>query len=377
MSELVEKISYLEKSGLTPGETIKRTMAETGKEAIGCFPIYTPEEIVYAAGYLPVGMWGGQTEIKYADKYLQGFCCSIMRANIELGIKGTYDFLKAVILPTFCDTLKCVCENWKVAVPQVPIIPMVYPQNRLHDFGFDYLVDEFTRVRDQISALSGVEIPDKSIADALKIYEDYRATMREFVETAKDYPLTINARRRHLIIKASYFMDKKAYTEAIAEIVVMLKKMSPEKFQGVRVVLTGLIGEPNILLDAFVQNGICVVADDLAQESRQFRTPAKTGTNVWAKMAFRTIDQKGCAFLFEDQKTRGQLLIEKVKESGADAIIVIMMKFCDPEEFDYPIYKAEIEKAQIPMLYLEIEQQMDSAEQLRTRIQSFVELLKL
>jgi benzoyl-CoA reductase/2-hydroxyglutaryl-CoA dehydratase subunit BcrC/BadD/HgdB len=52
-----------------------------------------------------------------------------------------------------------------------------------------------------------------------------------------------------------------------------------------------------------------------------------------------------------------------------------MLKFCDPEEFDYPIFKKELEAAKIPALYLEIEQQMDSVEPLRTRIQSFTEML--
>jgi benzoyl-CoA reductase/2-hydroxyglutaryl-CoA dehydratase subunit BcrC/BadD/HgdB len=51
------------------------------------------------------------------------------------------------------------------------------------------------------------------------------------------------------------------------------------------------------------------------------------------------------------------------------------MKFCDPEEFDYPIIKEIIEKAGIPLLHIETEQQLDSYEQIRTRIQSFAEML--
>ena len=52
-----------------------------------------------------------------------------------------------------------------------------------------------------------------------------------------------------------------------------------------------------------------------------------------------------------------------------------MFKFCDPEEFDYPVYKKELTDAGVPMLYLEVDQQMDSVEQIRTRIQSFAEML--
>ena len=70
------------------------------------------------------------------------------------------------------------------------------------------------------------------------------------------------------------------------------------------------------------------------------------------------------------------MLVNMVSKNKADGVVVFMMKFCDPEEFDYPIYKKELEAAGIPVLYLEIEQRMDSVEQHRTRIQSFVEMLR-
>ncbi|MCI8609872.1 MAG: 2-hydroxyacyl-CoA dehydratase, partial [Firmicutes bacterium] len=47
----------------------------------------------------------------------------------------------------------------------------------------------------------------------------------------------------------------------------------------------------------------------------------------------------------------------------------------DPEEYDYPIYKAELAEAGIPELYLEIDQQLATFEQIRTRVQSFTEML--
>lgn len=375
MSVLKTLIKQLEDVSLRPDKAILKSVNDTGKEPIGCFPIYTPEEIVYAAGYLPVGMWGGKTEIKLADKYLQSFCCSIMRTNIEYGMNGTYDNLKAVILPTFCDTLKCVCENWKVAVPQVPIIPIVYPQNRLLESGFEYLLTEFNRVKNEIEKIKGDKISDNDLEEAFNLYEDYRATMREFVQIAEDYPSIINTRTRHLIIKASYFMDKKEYTEIITKIIAELKDTPAEKFSGIKVVGTGLLCEPVELLDVFVENNIAVVADDFAQESRQFRVKARTEGSAMEKMAYRIVDQRGCTFLYEEEKTKGQMLIEMTKKSNAQAIVVIMMKFCDPEEFDYPIIKAEIEKANIPMLYIETDMQLDSYEQIRTRVQSFAEML--
>lgn len=370
-----EIIKKLENAALHPAKTVSASIKETGKDAFGCFPIYTPEEIIYAAGLLPVGMWGGKTELKLADRYLQGFCCSIMRSNIEYGLKGTYNMLKGIILPTFCDTLKCVCENWKVAVPQVPIVPVVYPQNRKIDAGFTYLMEEFQRVKGQVETIAGTSVSDAALQDAWDLYEDYRRTMRDFTRAAADYPQIIGVKTRHLIIKAGYFMDKAAYTRDIKELIAGLNTEEKKPFSGKRVVATGLLAEPAELLELFDDNNLAFAADDLAQESRQFRTPGRAEGTVWEKMARRVADQKGDTFLYEAEKTRGQMLADMARETGAAAVVIFMMKFCDPEEFDYPIYKKELEAAGIPMLYLEIDQQMDSFEQIRTRVQSFAEML--
>jgi len=357
MSDYNIMIKELEEIALSPDKAVAKTIRETGKQAIGCFPIYTPEEIIYAAGLIPVGMWGGKTELKQADRFLQAFCCSIMRSNIEYSLKGTYNSLKAVIIPTFCDTLKCICENWKVALPNIPLIPMVYPQNRNIDAGYVYLIEELERVKIELEKIAGIKITDSMLEASFMIYEEYRETMREFVKLARDYPLTINARARHLIIKAGYFMDKKDYTQKIKSINADLK------------------AEPSDILSVFAKNKIAIAADDLAQESRQWRTISRKEGSTIEKIAYRTVDQKGCTFLYEVEKTRGQMLIDMVKETQAKGVVVFMMKFCDPEEFDYPIYKEELEKAGIPLLYLEIDQQLNSFAQIETRVQSFVEMM--
>ena len=363
-------------AALHPGKTIVNTKKETGKELVGCFPIHTPEEIVYAAGCVPIGMWGGRTEIQLADKYLQSFCCSIMRANVEFAMRGTYDMLKAVIIPTFCDTMKCIVENMKLAMPKVPTIAMAYPQHRTLQAGMEYTVSEIKRVRHELELILGKIITENQIEEAFSIYEKYRRTMRRFSETSAEHPEIITARKRHLLIKAGQFMDKAIYTEMIEEIIRGLEGEPSSGYHGTRVVVTGLLSEPIEMLDIFDENQITIAADDLSLGSRLWRTQArKDVTDVFQKMAYRVADQEGDTFLYDPEKKKGQMLIDMAEECRADGIVVLMMKFCDPEEYDYPIYKEEVEAASVPMLYLEIDQQLTSFEQIRTRVQSFTEML--
>ena len=375
MCEVISLIHELEAVGQNPKNSILDSMKETGKKAVGCFPIYAPEEIVYAAGMLPIGMWGGQTTGTLSDGYLQGFCCSVMKANTEQALLGQYDFLSGIIITAYCDTLKCIIENWKTAFSNLNIIPIVYPQNRKIQAGKDYMREELERVKKELEEISGNKVTAADLEQSIEVYDEYRRTMQEFAEMVQDYPILLNAKSRHLIIKAAYFMDKKLYTEKLKTLIKEVKKLPVEQTGKKRIILTGLIAEPDGLLDLITENQMFVAADDLAQETRQFRTIAPKQGDALQRMVERIAMQDGCAFLYDKGKTRGTLLTDMAEKYHADGIIFCQLKFCDPEELDYPIIKKELEAAGVPFLYIEIEQQMDSLEQLRTRIQGFGEML--
>ncbi len=50
-----------------------------------------------------------------------------------------------------------------------------------------------------------------------------------------------------------------------------------------------------------------------------------------------------------------------------------MMKFCGPEEWDYPVYYRQFNEVGVKSLMIEIDQEANSFEQIRTRVQSLVE----
>lgn len=375
MQAIATILREMENAVSNPGGAVRAFKRETGREVIGCLPIYVPEEIIYAGGMLPIGIWGGQTNIVQSGTYLPSFACSIMRAIMEFAMKGIYNDLSAVVCPMHCDTLKCIGENWKVGITQVPCFCLVYPQNRKNPSGITYLTAEFEQLKKQLESLTGRIITDEAINQAIVIYNEHRKTMREFTRVARDYPLSITPQRRHMVIKSGWFMDKAKHTLLVKSLLSELRSLPPEASSGTKVILTGIMAEPESFLDLFSQYNLVVVGDDLAHESRQFRTDVPAGGTPIQRLARRWADLQGCSLVYDPDKHRSPMLIDMVHETGADGVIVSMMKFCEPEEFDYPILKKEFEKANIPHLYIELEQQADSAEQLRTRMQGFAEMM--
>ncbi len=372
MNKIETILKDLHEVAAHPKKSVEEYKRKTGKGAVGLLPVYTPEEIVHAAGVLPVGIWGGQKSIQKARTYLQPFACSIMQTIMEYELEGVYDILDAVVVPALCDTLKCMGQKWK---GKCPAIQFTHPQNRVIEGANIYLAKEYDDVRKKLEGILGVKITDENIAKSIEIYNENRKALQEFSKVAAQHPDVIDPIARHSVFKARYFMDKEEHTAKVKELISELKALEVKPWKGKKVILTGIMAEPNELLDLFNEFQVAVVADDLAQESRQTRTLVPEGGEPLYRLAKQWQNIEGCSVAGDNKKVRGQMLMDMVKETGADAVVVCMMKFCDPEEYDYAVYNTQFEKAGVRYLYLEIDQETVSFEQARTRIQSFVEML--
>ena len=348
---------------------------ETGKGAVGIMPVYCPEEIVHAAGYLPIGMWGAQKkQISKARTYLPPFACSIMQSVMELQLEGVYDDLEAVIFSVPCDTLKCMSQKWN---RPVPAIVFTHPQNRkiAKDAANVFAREEFNIVKEKLEDILDVHISNKAIKNSIAVYNENRAACREFSDVAAEYAAVVTPSDRHAVIKARWFMDKSRHTSLVKDLIAALKAEPAPEFKGKKIIVTGIQVEPYDVLDIFQENGFAIVADDLAQETRNFRQDVPDDDDALMALARAWNEFDGCSLATDANKPKGQMIIDAVKKYGADAVVVCMMKFCDPEEFDYPILLQEFEAAGVKNLYIEVDQESTAFEQVKTRIQTFAEIL--
>ena len=356
-----------------PRKAVADHLAETGKGAIGMMPIYAPEELVHATGFLPVGLWGGSRPVTKARAYLPPFACSVMQQVMELECEGAYDDLAAVVFSVPCDTLKCMSQKWKGTSP---VLVFTHPQNRGLEAANRFLEREYAILKEKLENVTGVKITNAALERSIQVYNENRAVMREFSVLAAQYPQVISAVDRHAVFKSRLFIEKSRHTALVKQLMEAVRAAEPQPWTGKKVVVTGILLEPNGLLELFDQLGLAIVADDLAQESRQIRVDVPEGdeaplyrlARVWQKMY-------GCPVATDIQKQRGPMLLDMVRKTGADAIVVAMMKFCDPEEWDYPIYYKQFEAQGVRNLMIEVDQESTSFEQIHTRLQSLVETL--
>ena len=351
-----------------------------GKKVIGVLPYYAPEELVYAAGMVPMGMWGSNNKtISRAKEYCATFYCTIAQLALEMLLDGTMDQLDGIITPTICDTLRPMSQNFRVSIGEkIPTIFLAHPQNRFAPWGLQFCIDQYTNVKKMLEKIAGREITNEDIRNAIKVYNASRAARREFVKLANEHCDVITATKRSAVLKAAWFMTKAEYTEKLVALNAELAALPVCEWKGVKVVTSGIICDNPELLKIFDDNNIAIAADDVAHESRSFRTDASEEGDPMMALAKQFADIDYEVLLYDPasaENRRGEFVANMVKESGAQGLILFMQQFCDPEEMEYPYLKKALDDAGIPHIKLGVDQQMRDFGQASTAIQAFADVL--
>lgn len=374
MGNLEELFSEMEQAIADPQKTFENYRNEN-QQAIGCIPYFAPYELVDATGMYPLELWGGDTEISRANGYYPAFYCSILVTLMERALRGEYDYLSGVIIPTTCDGLRNLEENWKFGVPEMPVMSLVQPANRTHPAAEEYFLTELETVKEKLEEISGNTITDKALRNSINAYNKQRAVMREFDKKASEHPSVVSPWKRHVVYKAAQVLPVRIHTEMVEEINEELTQLPADDFKGLRLVTTGILLDSKPLLDELENQNIAIVGDVLTAESVRFVQDAPGNVDPFVTLAHIWLDVQNTSVALDPKKQRGEALIALAKERSADGALINVTKFCEEEEYDYPVIKKQLTDAGIPLLYLETAQQDHINEQATTRIQAFAEML--
>ena len=376
IKELLEQFKYYANN---PRKQLDKYLAE-GKKAVGVFPYYAPEEIVYAAGVVPFGVWGGQGSIERAKEYFPTFYYSLALRCLEMALDGTLDGLSASIITTLDDTLRPFSQNYKVGVGQkIPMIFLNHGQHRKEEFGKTYNARIFNKAKEELEKICGVTVTDENLKKAFKVYNENRAEKRKFIKLAAKHPQTIKASDRCYVLKSSYFMLKDEHTALLKQLNAKLEALPEESWDGVRVVTSGIITDTPGLLEVFDAYKVCIVADDVAHESRALKVDLDLSIEdpmLALADQFARMDED--PILYDpDIYKRPKYVVNLAKENNADGCLLFMMNFNDTEEMEYPSLKQAFDAANIPLIKMGYDQQMVDFGQVKTQLETFNEIVQL
>ena len=370
MREYTKLLSEFKNVAQNPKAQFERLL-QNGEKVIGCMPYFCPEELIYAAGMTPFGIWGGDIEVAESKRFFPAFICSILHTTLELGIRGEYNGMTAVMVPKLCDSLKCMGGNWEYAVPHIPVINVAHAQNRKMDAGIEFTASQYRKVITELAQLGGKTPSNKDISDAIELLNKRRGALRVFSQLASEHPEAVSPSARNNVIKSSYFLEAGPYISMLEELNEALNALPDSDWTGARVVTTGILADSPELLRILEENNISIAGDQVLHESVSFCKNVVVADDPVAALARRMAVIEGGSVLYDPGKQRAKELLKLVRKTSADGVIFILTKFCDPEEYDYVPVKKLLDENGVPCLLVEVDRQTSGLEQARSAVETF------
>ncbi|MGD8492882.1 MAG: 2-hydroxyacyl-CoA dehydratase family protein [Desulfobacterales bacterium] len=359
-----------------PVAYVKGWKARTRSKIVGYFCSYAPEEIIWAAGALPYRILGSDRTITRADTHLQAYSCSLVRGALDDALTGRLDFLDGTVFPHTCDSIQRLSDIWRLNTDYDFHLDLVLPVKLNTRSAEEYMLAVIKKFRTDLEAGLGVRITGRDFIKAIGTFNQIRANLRRLYALISRQPALINSRDLHAIVKASMVMDRDELCERLAEICEGLDGHQAESgIDKIPLVLSGGICSMPDIYRYIEDAGGTVVGDDFCTGSRYFEGTMDVRDDPLHAIAQRYYSRIHCPAKHRDGLTRGDHLLKIVENTRARGVIFVLLKFCDPHAFDFPYLKEFLERAGIPSMPLEIEEQQIATEQLKTRLEAFIERL--
>ncbi len=351
-----------------------------GGKAIAYFPVYAPVEIIHACGMLPVGLNGAgdRLDIQHADARFGSFICSIVKTTLELGLTGHLDPFDGFLFSSICDSARNLCFVMKRNFPDMYVDFLHLPHNPETTASAEFLKSEYLRLRDNLERMGGRRADDDALRRSIRLYNENRAVMRQLYDLRQENPHLIRASELYTLVRAGNFLMVEEHTEMLWNAIEDVAGRTAKSRDSIRVVIEGSFCEqpPLDLIRLMEEAGCYVVDDDFGLGRSWINEDVPLDEDPLTALAESYIDRSVYSSVRHDfRKPRFKGLIEKVRQRRADAVIFLIAKFCEPAEFDYVLFKRELEREGIPHLLLEFEEKSFTFERLRTEVETFVESL--
>ncbi|MGH7832188.1 MAG: 2-hydroxyacyl-CoA dehydratase [Candidatus Binatia bacterium] len=352
--------------------------AHPASKIIGCYPVYTPVEIIHAGGMLPVGVIGAgnRLEIAHADSRFQSFVCSIVKSTLELGLTKRLDFLDGIVFHSICDPARNLGSVFKRNFPDLMVEYIHFPQNMTSPHTVNYLAAEYNRLKSSYERVAGRTITDEDLRRSIGIYNEQRQLLRDLYQLRAEKPQNLSTLECYVLTRIGTLIPPEEHISILKGALADLSRRNERPKDRIKVVLEGSFCEqpPLELIEGLEAAGCYILDDDFLQGWRWFVQDIPADGDPIRNLAEAYINRSAYSGVKHDTRVpKSKHLIDKVKETGATAVLILAAKFCEPALFDYALYRRALEKEGIPHLYLEFEEKMWIFDKARTEVETFVE----
>ena len=265
--------------------------------------------------------------------------------------------------------------------PDMPILFNQLVASMDATWAFDEARHAFAQLRIELGELLGVSITDEALRASITLFNRNRQLIRKLYDLRTAGRTNLTARQMQHVIKSSMVMDREEHTRLLEALVAEVEANPSSPPRGMPVYLSGhLCQAPKLeLLDIVEESGAIVVGDDLYHGFRFISTDVGEEGDPLDALAhwyFERNDKVPCPTRADGDADWDDFLLRDMRRTGAEGLIVLVAKFCEPHMYYFPEIMEACDREGIPLLRLETEHDSMPIEAFKTRLETFVEVAR-
>ncbi|MBI2876481.1 MAG: 2-hydroxyacyl-CoA dehydratase [Candidatus Tectomicrobia bacterium] len=367
-----------------PAELAREKSSE--RKVIGYFCNYVPEEIIHAAGHIPLRLVkGGEREAEAAGgEYLSLNSCSYAKSCV--GLRGEARDPLYWEVDYLAEAPACVQMEWALEIWEkyfgVKTLPIGLPHNFHSPNGLDYFVREVKDFVKGVEAIAGREIPPGALEASIQLYNQIRRYLRDFYELLQEEEAPLQWSELFTLVQAGFVLDRERYLEGLKQVreEIGTGKRAPQgQPEEPRLMIIGSIladGDDKVIRIA-EELKAQIVMDDFCTGSRWFWDPVEEST--LEGLARRYLEKSPCG-TFPILQSVGNLRRERLEHLleayRIDGVLYYTLRFCDSYAFKAETERRWLEGKGIPVLHLDSDYSSSNHGQIRTRLEACLEMLR-
>lgn len=374
-------LQQLAAAAADPAATARAWKQATGGKVIGSFPMHFPAEAVHATGALPVILQEAEDPITVGHGSFYPFFCGYTRSIVDQATRDDLNWVDAIMFGDHCVQVLSAADVVRVRKPELPVHFYQLIPSLKDAWSEENAVQILRRLTTALEETVGVEVTEEALRESIALFNENRGLIRDLYARRKRGEISLTSMEMQHIVKSSMVMDKATHNQLLRELTQQLQD-SPRAPSGkVPVYLSGhLCQAPKLEVLAMIEEcGAVVVDDDLYHGWRYVSTDVDHTSDPVRALARWYINRNWgapCPTRLDPKTDWDEWLLKATRASGAAGMIVLLAKFCEPHYYYYPRIKKTFETNDMPHLLLETEHELVAAGNLRTRVESFVEMVK-
>jgi len=281
-----------------------------------------------------------------------------------------------VVVPTPCDAKLKLGE---ILQDTVEVHLMNLPAVKGTEEGRASWMNEIKGLVRRLEGLYGVRLMPRMLRKAIATYQRAQAAWRRF--SALRRKGGIWGRDALLVAQVSFHDDIARWTENVNRLCDELEGRPPVAPEAARIMLGGSpVIWPNWKVPLLIEeSGGIIIADELCSGSRTMYDPVVVGEwtmeGMLVAVAERYLVPCTCPS-FSPNLDREENMLRRMREFGAEGAVFHVLRGCHLNSLDATKANVVLRRERLPMLKVESEYDEGDLEQVRTRIEAFIEMIR-